>query len=75
MNELTFGERAVGLTFNPSDDDAVNVLKKAAAAFIDICNEAREASKNPEVKRLLSIAITDAQSAQMFSVKAVTWQS
>ena len=28
MTELTFGERAVGLTFNPSGDDAVVILKK-----------------------------------------------
>ena len=73
MSELTFGERAVGLTFNPSGDDAVVVLKRAAAAFIDICHEAREASKNPEVKRMFSLAITDAQSAQMWSVKGATW--
>ena len=28
----------------------------------------------PEVSRMLSVAITDAQTAQMWAVKAVTWQ-
>ena len=33
----------------------------------------REATDSQEVKRMLSIAITDLQSAQMWAVKAVTW--
>ena len=28
QRELTFGERAVGLTFNPSGDEKVNKAKK-----------------------------------------------
>ena len=42
---LTFGEKAVGLSFNPSG----------------------------ERRRMLSIAITEAQTAQMWAVKAATW--
>ena len=33
--ELTFGERAVGLTFNPGGSPAVNEIKQACAAAID----------------------------------------
>jgi hypothetical protein len=73
-DELTFGERAVGLTFNPSGSGEVDVLKTRAGAFIDACNDMREATTDPEVKRMFAIAITEAQTAQMWSVKAATWR-
>jgi hypothetical protein len=47
--ELSYGEKAVGLGFNPG--------------------------ANPEVKRMASVAITELQTAQMWAVKAITWQS
>ncbi len=74
MNDQTFGERMVGISFNPSGDDKVNVLKSQVAAFIDSCNDWREASDDPEVKRMYALAITNAQVAQMWGVKAVTWR-
>jgi hypothetical protein len=78
MTEQTFGERAVGLSFNPSGDDAVHLLKSAAASFIDLCHEARESisdsTDDREKKRMYSIAITEAQTAQMWAVKAATWR-
>lgn len=72
--ELSFGERAVGLTFNPSGDAMVGELKKLCAAFIDRCHEERTISNDPEVKRMYALAITEAQTAQMWSVKAATWR-
>lgn len=73
--ELTFGEKAVGLTFNPSGDTAVTTTKKYFAQIIDDMNSIRS---NPEAsseqKRLFSIAITEAQTAQMWAVKALTWK-
>lgn len=71
---LTFGEKAVGLTFNPSAHAGVTEIKQAAAKYIDILNENRDRTLNGEVKRQLSIAITEAQTSQMWAVKAVTWQ-
>lgn len=74
--ELTFGEKAVGLTFNHAEGeiaDHVNSIKAAAAAFIDICHNLRTNTESGEIKLLMSVAITDAQSAQMFAVKGVTW--
>lgn len=65
---MTFGQKAVGLTFNPSGDDTVHRLKRLYANIIDIL---REAEADP---RLTSIAITEAQGAQMWAVKAVTWK-
>ena len=72
--EMTFGEKAVGLTFNPSNDDAVAQCKAEFAAVIDRMNDLRNASDNPEIKRMASVAITEAQGAQMWAVKAITWK-
>lgn len=70
---VTFGEKAVGLSFNPSQDPLVDELKRYYARIIDFCNTEREASASPERKRLFSVAITEAQGAQMWAVKAATW--
>lgn len=73
MRELTFGEKLVGITFNPSNDDIVHKLKSKYAEIIDMMNESRKIeSINPEYQRYISIAITEAQTAQMRAVKAVT---
>jgi len=71
--ELTYGEKSVGLTFNPGNNDAVSRIKKECAAAIDTLNNIREANPNPDVKRMASIAITELQTAQMWGVKAATW--
>jgi hypothetical protein len=75
QREPTFGERAVGLSFNPSNDPNVDACKREFAAAIDRMNDLRNTSENPEVKRMASVAITEAQTAQMWAVKAVTWRS
>lgn len=72
--ELSFGEKAVGLTFNPGGNPVVDEIKKSFAQAIDNLNNLRTQSENPEVKRMCSVAITDAQAAQMWGVKAATWQ-
>lgn len=71
---LTFGQMAVGVTFNPGGHPLVNAFKEKYAGLIDALATAKDASDNPEVKRQLSIAITEAQTSQMWAVKAVTWQ-
>jgi hypothetical protein len=71
--QLSFGERAVGLTFNPSNLGVVDTLKRSIAEFIDHCNNEKEMSTIAEVKRMYSVAITEAQTAQMWAVKAATW--
>lgn len=72
--ELTFGQKAVGITFNPSSNPMVDAIKEKAAELIDVLHALREATSSGEVKRQLSVAITEAQTAQMWGVKAVTWQ-
>ena len=70
----SYGERAVGLSFNPSNDDAVAACKAEFAKTIDRMNNLRNSTEDAEVKRMASIAITEAQTAQMWAVKAITWK-
>lgn len=72
--EPTFGEKAVGLGFNPSGDETVQIIKMQSAALIDTLNALREQATDGEVKRMTSVAITEAQTAQMWGVKAATWE-
>lgn len=72
--EMTYGEKAVGHNFNPSQDPEVAKLKGYFAEIIDHLDAIRKNSDNPEVKRMVSVAITEAQTAQMWAVKAVTWK-
>jgi hypothetical protein len=70
---LSFGEKAVGLSFNPSSNENVQKLKEQSAALIDTLNTLRENSTDNEEKRMYSVAITETQTAQMWGVKAATW--
>jgi hypothetical protein len=72
---MSYGQRAVGLDFNPSGNKDVHEIKIRFAEVIDHLNNAREKSSDGEAKRLYAIAITEAQSAQMWAVKAVTWRA
>lgn len=74
MENLSFGEKACGVSFNPGGHEQVNKIKEAFANVVDILNDYRNESEDGEVKRMLSVAITEAQTAQMWGVKAVTWQ-
>lgn len=73
MRPLTYGEIAVGLNFNPAKDPTVQRLKQLYAEIIDLCNDARNVAGQGEKGRLLSVAITEAQTAQMWAVKGVTF--
>jgi hypothetical protein len=79
MAELTFGQKAVGLSFNPANDPTVHRLKELYAEIIDIHNGLRSEAQvsssvdSGEKIRLNAIAITEAQGSQMWSVKAATW--
>lgn len=69
---LTFGEKAVGLSFNPSGDPIVGDIKKKYAVIIDTLNTQRTIMDNPK-NRALDIATTNAVQACMWAVKALTW--
>jgi hypothetical protein len=72
--ELTFGQKAAGCGFNPGGSADVANCKDEFAAIIDRMNVLRNNTTDPEVKRMASIAITEAQTAQMWAVKAITWR-
>ena len=72
--ELTFGEKACGVSFNPNNNPHVAEIKQSFAAIIDNLDFLRKTTDNAEIKRMLSVAITEAQTAQMWAVKAVTWK-
>lgn len=70
---LSYGGKAAGVSFNPSQDPHVKEIKGRSAWLIDLFNDLRNNTEDPEVKRMLSVAITELQTAQMWAVKAVTW--
>lgn len=75
---LTYGQIAVGISFNPSGDPKVQEIKELYAKIIDLCNDFKSSAiaegqpNSNERNRLLSIAITEAQGAQMWAVKGIT---
>jgi len=71
---LTYGQKAVGLSFNPSNMPEVDICKQIAANAIDQMNNLRNSTTSGEVKRMASVAITEFQTAQMWAVKALTWK-
>jgi len=76
-NLPTYWEKAVWLTFNPSNDAWVQRIKTLFAEIIDIMDDFRKVdalNMQWEHKRLASVAITEAQTAQMRAVKAITWR-
>jgi len=72
-DELTYGQKAVGLSFNPSGDDKVAKVKQMYADIIDMMDDIRISGSHAEA-RFADIAIIEAQTAQMWAVKALTWE-
>ncbi len=72
--QLTYGQKAVGISFNPSQLPEVDRVKQTYANTIDQMNELRGVTTSAEVKRMTSIAITETQAACMWAVKALTWK-
>ena len=72
--ELTFGEQAVGLNFNPSGDEKVTKVKKLYAEIIDTLTDGDLDNAETGLKgRILGRAINDAIVAQMLAVKYLTF--
>lgn len=72
--ELTYGEKAVGLTFNPGGDERVSDIKKLYAKIIDLLYSLPTSDYPNETARLIRTAIEETQGAQMWAVKAITWK-
>lgn len=74
QRDLTYGEKAVGLTFNPSNDPQVQEIKELYAKIIDIVQKSYPIYESEEKSRISLEAIRQAQTAQMWAVKAITYQ-
>lgn len=68
---MTKGEYRINVDFNPSGDDTVNRIKRAAADFIDMV-EAIDGQASGEIARLKAQAQTTIEDAAMWAVKAAT---
>ncbi len=70
----TLGEQRVRYKFNPSGSGVVYDLKERAADFITLCSRKLEDATDGEEKRLWNLAMTHAEDAAMWAVKAATFQ-
>lgn len=75
--ELTFGEKLVGLTFNPSGDEKVNKAKQLCAELADLLNYEWQAKKenypyNSLMAQLYQHSVGEILNAQMNTVKVLT---
>jgi hypothetical protein len=68
----TLGEFRVGIDFNPGKNQTVDKLKRAMADFIDYVSEMETTGDINEVNRLKALAMTHAEDAAMWAVKAAT---
>jgi hypothetical protein len=73
---MTRGEYRVGIDFNPSADDRVGSIKRAAADLIDLVGAIPDGTDRggaaTEVARCKALAMTAIEEAAMWAVKAAT---
>jgi hypothetical protein len=74
QRELSFGERLVGLTFNPSGDEKVNTAKRLCADLADLIHEDNKQHGDQSALRdpLYAHTIGEILNAQMNAVKLLT---
>jgi len=79
--EMTFGEKAVGLTFNPSGDEKVNKAKQLMADALDLLQQVElEKSDYGKIKLawesnvFRTNAFTKIIDAKMALVQYITWK-
>ena len=74
--ELTFGQKLVGLAFNPSQDDKVGKVKQLFAEITDILHEhvSRPSERSAMENLLHNHAVGEILNAQMSTVKVLTFK-
>ena len=74
----TYGEQLVASTLGPDEDPRLRKLCELYAEIIDILDQGRSSApptmKGHEAGRMFSVAITHAQTAQMWAVKATSFK-
>jgi hypothetical protein len=72
--KLTYGQKAVGINFNPSQMGDVDRCKQMAANSIDQMDALRnKEGSSSEQKAMATLAIRKFQEGQMWAVKALTY--
>ena len=74
QREMTFGEKLVSLSFNPSGDEKVNKIKTLCAELTDILYDdiPEDGERTYLQDQLFNKAIFNILDAQMTSVKLIT---
>ena len=73
--EMTFGEKLVGLTFNPSGDEKVHRAKELCAELADLLNDNADPNiERPLCRLLFDKTIGNILDAQMNVVKVLTFK-
>ncbi len=76
MENLTYGQKLVGLTFNPSGDPEVIRVKQFFADLIDKAYGIQiEGSLSFESFEIYNTTIREMLTAQMWAVKMLTWKN
>ena len=71
--KLTFGQKLVGISFNPAGDEKVNKAKQLCADLADLLNDENNSKESSQFsQRLFSHAIGEILNAQMNVVKVLT---
>lgn len=73
MEQLTYGQKLVGLTFNPSADPKVQEVKEKCAELIDLIQESWTPFMGNIPSGFYDDAIKNIVLAQMLTVKGLTW--
>lgn len=72
--ELTEGQKLMGVMFNPTSDVNVAKCKQDFASIADnLLDLANQDDATPQIKRMVALGLTRLQEAQMWTVKALTW--
>lgn len=74
--ELSYGEKAVGLTFNPSQSPQAQEIKHLYAMIIDTIKNLPDPTDGgvSEKSLLIEEAIRQAQTSLMWAVKVITYK-
>lgn len=71
--ELSFGEKLVGIGFNPANDDSVSKAERLCADLADLLNNENNSKESTQFsQRLFSHAVGEILNAQMNVVKVLT---
>jgi len=71
--ELTQGQKLCGVNFNPTQDPLIADIKQRYADIADMLIAEAEKSESTGKQHVITLAINELVTAQMWAIKAVTW--